>query len=168
MRRFFSTAKKYSKTSKINNPVHSGDTARYLQGVKESDSYQEFFNKFFEECEKEPETKQICVIRHGRSLGNQFNLLYGQSNFTEREDLVEEGVDQAVALSAEIEPFTDRFVTIESSDLVRARQTMSLALRKDIDAIKGNRLVGEFNFGPFERTGLNRLSFDENDFLFSL
>ncbi|MEG1800261.1 MAG: histidine phosphatase family protein, partial [Synergistaceae bacterium] len=91
------------------------------------------------------ETQNIFLIRHAKpELPNGGGIYYGSTDYP----LSQDGEKAAAALNCVLSPI--KFAGIYSSDLIRARRTLELALPESAGSAQIVRELREINLGDWE------------------
>lgn len=136
----------------------------------------EFFEKYLSHEVAAHGHKKVMLIRHGQSIGNQKELLYGALDF----ELTAKGKKQAEHMKEQLGKFLDKFDTVTSSTKRRALETAKILLHSDtpLEKLKDghsekrghvefrvDKRFDEFDLGGMEGICVSALTFAEQEFI---
>lgn len=106
----------------------------------------------------------LYLLRHGQSLANHAGSIVGWTD----SKLSVRGREQSNKLFQSFHKHIDKFTTIQSSDLSRCKDTLSLALGFPSKQIIFNENLRELNFGEMEGVHFDSLPEKEKKVINSL
>lgn len=135
-------------------------------GDKQFKDFNGLLEKYFEQ--DLPTTRKCLLVRHGQSVGNIKNLLYGHLDY----ELTDMGYKEAEHLQPQLAPIIDKFQGIITSDLARCVQTAKTCFDIQEDQVDKLQIsdvrLREFNFGGLEGLYCGNMTNFEHEFLFQL